>query len=155
MKSIVITIFLFLSVGRAKAEICVFCKQEMIEAQQVFTSDYFRVIADYEPRVKGHLLVIPKRHVMKAHELSEEEWKDLSIVIPQVVKVFAEFLNTDQYIILEKNGRNAFQRVSHVHFHMFPIHSESWSEIFDRVPKQLTPEELAKEVTAYKSYFYE
>jgi diadenosine tetraphosphate (Ap4A) HIT family hydrolase len=143
----------FCAVTIANAKSCIFCHPEILERQSVFEGEYFRVLPDSEPRVRGHLLVIPKRHIMKAHELSQEEWAEFSLVIPKAVKVFSEFLNTDQYIILEKNGPNAFQHIPHVHFHLFPIHSEAWSEIFDIVPDPLTPNELEKEVDLFRHHF--
>jgi len=62
-------------------------------------------------------------------------------------------IHTDQYIILGKNGRRAFQDVPHVHFHLFPVTSQTLSEIFDIVPKQLNREELEEEVSLFRSYF--
>ncbi|MDB2613805.1 HIT family protein [Chlamydiales bacterium] len=118
-----------------------FCNFEIIENQSVFKTEYFNVLIDYEPNVRGHLLVIPKRHIVKAHELSKKEWEDLSNVIPKIVNVFSKFLHTDQYIILEKNGPQAFQTVPHVHFHLIPVHNQTWSEIFNIKPQRLNPEE--------------
>ncbi|NGX27069.1 MAG: putative HIT-like protein [Chlamydiae bacterium] len=151
---LVLFTLVFCKVDYANAGSCMFCKHEVIVDQSVFESDYFSVILDIEPRVKGHLLVVPKRHIIKAHELSKEEWEELSVVIPRIVKIFSEFLNTDQYIILEKNGPNAFQQVPHVHFHLFPVHSQTWAEIFDIVPKQLSREEIEKEINVFRSYFF-
>ena len=129
---------------------CLCC---VIENQRVYESNYFYFLLDYEPRVNGHLLVIPKRHVSKAHELSKEEWGDLSTLIPKAVSVFSKFLLTDQYIILEKNGPNANQVVPHVHFHLLPVTTQKWADIFEKVPRQLNKTELAEEVKLFRSYF--
>lgn len=137
----------------AFAAYCVFCDPTLMEKESVFETELFRVIVDYEPRVKGHLLAIPKRHMPKAHLMSKEEWEELSIVIPKVAQVFTDFLGTDQYILLEKNGPRAFQDIPHVHFHLLPIHTETWKEIFDVVPKRMTNEEDEKAVKQFRDFF--
>jgi histidine triad (HIT) family protein len=133
--------------------ICPFCNERVIENQSVFETENFRVLIDYKPRVKGHLLAIPKRHVEKAHELNEDEWRELSLIFPAVFKVFEEFLKTDQYMVLEKNGPQAYQEIPHVHFHLIPVHGQHWKEIFDIPLRQLSPEELKREADLFRAYF--
>jgi len=156
MKSITLILFLapfFLATDTARAKPCVFCNPEVIEAQSVFKTTHYVVLVDHEPRVKGHLLVVPKRHIARAHELTKEEWEELHLVIPKVVKVFSKVLNTDQYIILEKNGPKAFQQIPHVHFHLFPVTSQAWTAIFNIVPTRLSRADLKAQTTLYRSAF--
>ncbi len=148
---ILIAIVLF-ALTYLNADACVFCKEEIIEEQSVFESDYFNVLPNDKPQMKGHLMVIPKRHIVKAHELTKEEWEDLSVIIPKVVQFFSDFLNTDQYIIFEKNGPRAWQHVHHVHFHLFPVTNQTWEEIFNYSPERLKIE-IEKEVALYRPYF--
>ncbi len=152
--TIVFSALIFFNINNADAKPCAFCKQEIIENQSVFQSEYFHVLVDYAPRVRGHLLVVPKRHLVKANELSKEEWAELSTVIPKAVEIFSEVLHTDQYIILEKNGPRAFQDVPHVHFHLFPVTSQTWAEIFHILPQRLSKEDLGEEVALFRSYFF-
>lgn len=140
-------------IADVKSQSCAFCREEIIQKQSVFESESFYVLLDYEPRVKGHLLVVPKRHLVKAHELFQAEWAELSTLISKIVEVFSHVLSTDEYIILEKNGPRAFQNVPHVHFHLLPVISQTWGEIFDVVPERLSKEELEKEVVLVRSYF--
>lgn len=131
---------------------CPFCNQE-IEKQTILETQSLRLIADYAPRVRGHLLIIPKRHVVKAHELLKEEWDEIALLIPKIVKVFEKALNTNQYVILEKNGRNAYQTVPHVHFHLLPIQAQTWHDVFDIDPLILPYEEMENEINFFKFYF--
>jgi len=147
----VVAFLLFTTSTHAKP--CVFCTQNIVQEQSVFEGRYFYVLLDHEPRVPGHLLVIPKRHVAKAHDLSQNEWSELSDLLPKIVAVFCEFLETEDYILLEKNGQQAFQQIPHVHFHLFPVHKESWSEIFDIVPAKLNREDLAYQILVFRNYF--
>jgi diadenosine tetraphosphate (Ap4A) HIT family hydrolase len=152
---IFITLF-FLSFSQAIfATPCAFCNKDVIENQVVFEGDFLRVLVDYAPRVKGHLLIILKRHVVKAHEVSAKEWEELARIIPRVVRIFERVLNTNQYIILEKNGPRAYQSVPHVHFHILPIQSQSWNEIFNIEPHILSEEDLQNEINDFRNYFAE
>lgn len=119
----------------------------------MFENETLYILVDYMPRVNGHLLIIPKRHVARADELSEQEWKEIGILLPKVVEVFKEYLGTDQYIFLEKNGPKAFQEIPHVHFHLFPIIDQKWREIFDIIPRKLDRDEVQREVDIFKKYF--
>ena len=150
----IFSIFLFSKVP-LDANSCAFCNPEIIKKQSVLECQFFYILLDYCPRVFGHLLAIPKRHVVKAHKLSKDEWNELGDIIPKISKIFSEFLGTDDYIILEKNGENAFQNVPHVHFHLFPVHFETWPEIFNIIPDQLTEETLKERVELFQRYFDE
>jgi len=154
MKHIITSLCILLSSTiHLNAESCAFCKNHFVKTQVVSESQNFIVALSFEPQVPGHLVVIPKRHIVKAHELVDLEWLELSGIVRKVVNVFTEFLGTDEYIIFEKNGPNAFQDVPHVHFHFLPIHSETWAELFDVPSTRLPPRELEKQRVLFKSYF--
>lgn len=146
-------IFSFIEAHASEALSCVFCNPKIVAAQFVDETTHFNIILDYEPRVRGHLLIIPKRHVMKAHELSADEWKELSPIINQVAAVFLKHLGTDQYILWEKNGPKAFQEVPHVHFHVVPATAPTWGDIFNTYPRRLTSEELKNESLFFQQCF--
>lgn len=141
---------------------CPFCTPRILDAQTVLETENMRVLIDYAPCVKGHLLVIPKRHIVKAHEMTKDEWQELSELTPKIVKVFQKKFNTDQYLIIEKNGPLAGQSVPHVHFHFIPIPTEKMSEvakitlftkIFNIVPQKLTADEINQEVKSFRDTF--
>lgn len=138
----------------AFADSCPFCSQKVIDNQLVFESENLYVLVDYKPRVKGHLLVVPKRHVVKAHELNGSEWSELGEITSKIFTVFEASLKTDQYMVLEKNGPRAYQEIPHVHFHFIPVHNQYWWEIFNFFsPRQLNAKELQDEVNLFRRYF--
>lgn len=132
---------------------CAFCNPKIVAAQFVDETTHFNIILDHEPRVRGHLLIIPKRHVMKAHELSAEEWRELSPIINRIAAVFLKEFGIDQYIFWEKNGPKAFQTVLHVHFHVVPATAPTWGDIFNIQPRRLAPEELRSESLFFQRCF--
>src|SRR5437660_6593576 len=97
-----VVIFSFLSKTHLFAGQCPFCTLRILETQTVLETKNMRVLIDYAPVVKGHLLVVPKRHIVKAHEMTKDEWLELHELTPKIVKVFQKKFNTDQYLIIEK-----------------------------------------------------
>jgi len=141
---------------------CPFCREEVQKKEQVFENQYFRILLDHAPIVRGHLLVVPKRHIMKADQLFKEEWDMLGLIIPKAVRVFQKAFGADQYIILEKNGPLSGQTVPHVHFHLVPIANSQMAEqvrtalfakFFDSSPQKLSEEETRKQVDLLRIYF--
>jgi diadenosine tetraphosphate (Ap4A) HIT family hydrolase len=153
--------FLLLNAARLSASEhdCAFCRQSVVESQCIYENEELRIFADYAPRVKGHLLIVPKRHVAKAHELFREEWIALSDATSKTVKVFQKLFGTDQYIVLEKNGPLSFQTVPHVHFHLLPISEKMTQEKFLKIfydrPEKLPPRELQEQVRLFRLSFAE
>lgn len=134
------------------AKECPFCKESVIRRDQVYENEHFRILIDYAPIVPGHLLIIPKRHMMKVHLFNKDEWQGLVDTIPLVVQVFKDLFQTDQYIILEKNGPLTGQTVPHVHFHLLPVPNKETAEkaktamfakFYDTSPEKLSEEDAA------------
>jgi histidine triad (HIT) family protein len=153
VKLFALTLSPFLFFSSLQSEQCPLCSKEVLEKQCVLETEYHRVLVDYMPRTKGHLLIVVKRHVPQAEELKAEEWAELSTIFPKIVGAFKTLLNTDQYLVLEKNGPNAFQQIPHVHFHLMPIGSQHWREIFDESPQKMNQETLEYEVKKFRDYF--
>ena len=57
--------------------ICGFCDIDEIKTRKLFDNRKVMVVLSNPRLVPGHLLVIPKRHVEKLSELSNEEKKEL------------------------------------------------------------------------------
>jgi len=98
-------------------ENCAFCTQKVLDAQTIYEDDLVRVLYPYQPIVPGHFLIIPKRHVERFEELTDEEMLQISRVIKKVHKAAVKEFDADSYLILQKNGIEAGQTVPHVHFH--------------------------------------
>jgi diadenosine tetraphosphate (Ap4A) HIT family hydrolase len=157
------------STSTLSAKECAFCKPEVIEKQQVYQGKYWRILIDYQPVVKGHLLLVPIEHRRARHELTEEEHNELykieKIAHCILQKRFGrgvgdvegigdvEDVDGDvEDLQYEKNGAT-LQSVNHFHIHVIPIDKEMGS-LWGRVKlawalftprKTLTDEELERE----------
>ncbi|AAR39360.1 NEQ519 [Nanoarchaeum equitans Kin4-M] len=122
---------------------CIFCKiiNKEIPAYIVYEDDFVIAILDIYPMAKGHTLVIPKKHVTRLKELSEEEAKKLFAGLKKVIEKI-EKISPDYNIIINQ-GPKAGQEIDHLHIHIIPRTGEE--KIFYNIRHKLTEEE-AKEV---------
>ncbi|KAJ1719432.1 Adenosine 5'-monophosphoramidase [Coemansia erecta] len=97
---------------------CIFCKiiRGEIPSFKIHETAHSFAFFDIGPLSDGHALVIPKYHAEKMHELPDEY---LAEAMP-VAKKIAAALGSENYNILQNNGRLAHQEVPHVHFHVIP-----------------------------------
>lgn len=131
---------------------CVLCDHQVLAEAAVYENELYYILVDRFPRTRGHLLVVPKRHVPKADSLSREEWAGLADIIPLIVKVFNALLETDQYAILEKNGAK-IQEIPHVHFHLFPIKDYTVKQILNAGPQNISDAEFYSEIELFRQCF--
>ncbi|TID25511.1 hypothetical protein CANINC_002901 [Pichia inconspicua] len=108
---------------------CIFCKiiKGEIPSFKLIETAHSYSFLDIQPTAKGHLLVIPKYHGAKLHNLPDEYLADILPVAKKLA--IALELNIDSpegdgYNILQNNGRIAHQVVDHVHFHLIPKRDE-------------------------------
>ncbi|CAK7228341.1 Adenosine 5'-monophosphoramidase [Sporothrix curviconia] len=97
---------------------CIFCKiiKGEIPCFKLLETEKTLAFLDINPLSRGHALVIPKFHGEKLLDIPDEHLVD---ILP-IAKKLAKAVGTDNYNILQNNGRLAHQEVDHVHFHMIP-----------------------------------
>lgn len=95
-------------------EDCVFCDREKIKTPIVLESEKVIIFEPLNPVVKGHLLVVPKKHVA---DFTEDQETFLEVAM--VASLSAQELGGDYNLITSK-GKNATQSVFHLHVHLIP-----------------------------------
>ncbi|HJP96528.1 MAG TPA: HIT family protein [Candidatus Saccharimonadales bacterium] len=101
---------------------CPFCGVDPVRNPTLEESEHVRVIFSNPRLVKGHLLVIPKRHVEQPWELTEVELKEIFTHIHRLQQKISSTLGTgcdirQNYRPFMKQGR---LKVDHLHFHLLP-----------------------------------
>ena len=97
---------------------CVFCKivAGEINADKILENKDFIVFADANPKVEGHMLVIPKVHCGNFMDLDSGLYGGfLSTVKGAVLKLGCKDFN-----LVVNNGKVAGQIVGHLHLHILP-----------------------------------
>jgi histidine triad (HIT) family protein len=103
---------------------CIFCKinSNEIPAYIIYENDNLKVILDAFPSTKGHVLIIPKKHVENIFELDEEIGAEIFKIAIQISKIMKNELGNDceGLNIIQNNGELAGQTVNHFHMHLIP-----------------------------------
>ncbi|MGK5595538.1 MAG: HIT family protein [Parachlamydiaceae bacterium] len=141
---------------------CPFCNPSIIQDQEVYRGQYWSILLDFKPVVKGHLLIVPIEHHVTRHEISREAHDELFEIEKKIHCVFQTRFGKDiedfQY---EKNGPT-LQSVHHFHIHVLPINKNLKStyakvKLLTRLlilpPKKLSIEEKEKEKLLYIDRF--
>lgn len=100
---------------------CLFCDREN-KNEHIIISETELVFAkwDKNPASKGHLLVIPKRHVVSFFDLTNEEIIAVYDLLKKMKLVVLEEYKPDGFNIGVNEGEVAGRTVHHLHFHLIP-----------------------------------
>jgi len=101
---------------------CIFCKiiAGQIPACKIYEDADTLVFMDIWPIVKGHALVIPKRHYADIVSSPAEVLAKLIFVAQKIAAAQKRALKADGINIMQSNGRAAGQVVDHIHLHVIP-----------------------------------
>jgi diadenosine tetraphosphate (Ap4A) HIT family hydrolase len=129
-------------------EHCPFCALLLNPDKRVLGDYSYSIVIFSDPRLMpGHLLVIPKRHVEKITELSNEEKVEIFHLIEEYQEKILQKLASgcdirQHYRPFMKQGR---LKVNHLHFHLQPRENEDL--LYDKVQRYETVifENLASE----------
>ena len=110
------------------ADDCLFCQivEGKVPSTKVHETDTVLAFEDINPGAPTHVLVIPKEHIVSAHELTAEHGSLLAEIF-QVTSKVAEGAGTEAgYRIVTNIGAGAGQSVFHIHFHVMGGRPMGW-----------------------------
>ena len=132
---------------------CIFCKivAGEIPCTSVYEDDQALAFMDIGPIIKGHVLVIPKKHYDPVTETPDAVLQHLIVVVKKIAAAQRKALKTDGCNIIQNNGRVSGQAVPHLHFHVIPRfegdgHTWNWA-----AKKYEDPAEMKKLAEAIKT----
>lgn len=97
---------------------CIFCK---IEKDRIIKENETAVaIYDGFPVCKGHMLIIPKRHIKDYFEADAHDKEELWKLVEECKKIVDKKFKPDGYNIGINCGHAAGQTVMHLHIHLIP-----------------------------------
>lgn len=96
---------------------CIFCKiaKNKIPSNKVYENDKFLVFLDIKPVSNGHLLIIPKEHVVWMQEATDELISEIFKLTKKMMLALKNSLRCD-YIQESVVGNE----VPHFHIHLIP-----------------------------------
>ncbi|CAH9086607.1 unnamed protein product [Cuscuta europaea] len=144
-----------------------------IDPNEVFFSTKSSyALVNLRPLVPGHVLVCPKREVMRFADLSADEISDLWCIAQKIGGHLESYHSASSLTFAIQDGPQAGQTVPHVHIHIIPRKAgdfEKNDEIYDALDekekelkqsldldkdrKDRTLEEMAQEAAEYRKLF--
>ncbi|WP_297470849.1 HIT family protein [Thermococcus sp.] len=97
---------------------CPFCYPP--EEQLLYEDELVRILLDAYPASRGHLLVVPRRHVERWEDLREEEKLALIKGMELAMAILRETLKAEAFNVGMNLGKEAGQTVPHIHLHVIP-----------------------------------
>ena len=101
---------------------CIFCKivQGKIKAEKVAETNNFIAILDAHPKIKGHTLIIPKKHFVTLLDIPNNLGEELLTFAKQISSKILDNKQGDGFNILMNNLECAGQVIKHAHLHVLP-----------------------------------
>ena len=117
------------------SEDCIFCKiaNGDIPVKRIYENDNFFSIPDANPQVKGHTLVISKKHFETILDMPLSLGSELLDCIKKTSLKLIDDFQFEGFNILNNNFEVSGQTVKHVHFHIMPRKKQdnvNWKDIF-------------------------
>lgn len=102
-------------------ENCIFCKivDRQIPAAVVYEDDKVIAFNDIHPVAPVHVIIIPKKHIASANDLTGENSAVLGDIFLAAQKIAEKLgIAAKGYRMINNCGADAGQTVFHIHFHL-------------------------------------
>ena len=122
---------------------CPFCNGLEEQGTLIHKTKYSQVAINLHSLKKGHLMIMPLRHVEKYNDLTQEEAKDIF----DLVEIFSEKIKKTygDYPIVTINPING-RSLPHVHIHLIPtkVNTRYYFSRSENIPErvELTKDEI-------------
>ena len=99
-----------------------FCKRSVLLPTIFYENEHFMFIYDKYPIIRGHMLIIPKRHVEDMINLDAEEWESLRQLKDQALPIALKRYCGDSisYNVAMQIGEHSGREINHLHMHILP-----------------------------------
>ncbi len=108
---------------KKRAQECLFCNSTFQEDSCAFVGNWYAtpIPEEHEPAARGHVLLIPYRHVELCEDLSINEQLDLfNLLRGTTMMLQREDPQIRGFNFGANLGKAAGQTIAHLHFHLIP-----------------------------------
>ena len=106
-------------------EDCIFCKiiKGEIPSRKIYEDETIEIIMNINPNTNGHLLVLPKKHMVNLFDTSNEFISHcLDVVRENIYPMLKEKLNCEGLTLAQNNELG--QEIKHYHIHLIPRYTD-------------------------------
>jgi len=136
-------------------EDCIFCKiiKGELPSKTIYEDDLIKIIMNINPSTDGHLLVLPKEHMVTINDTTNEViTHSINIIRDKIYPLLKEKLNCEGLTIAQNNDLG--QEVKHYHIHLTPRYQNDLVD-FTYNPDQVSDiDEVYNKITNYPYLFY-
>ena len=107
---------------------CIFCKiaEKEIPSKVVYEDDRILCFHDLEAQAPVHVLIIPKKHIASAQEISSENSEYIAKIF-EAISIIAKENNLENgFRVVNNCGEDGGQTVGHIHFHLLARRNLAW-----------------------------
>jgi histidine triad (HIT) family protein len=108
---------------------CLFCRivAGEVPSTRVHEDDLVVAIRDINPQAPTHILLLSRRHIASADELTARDAELLGRIFEDVAQLArAEGIAESGYRVVTNVGRDGGQTVDHLHFHLLGGRRFTW-----------------------------
>lgn len=106
---------------------CALCA-DLVAGDVVYHDDVCRVVLHEDWAVRGHALVVARRHVENVSDLTADEWMHLSRVYRTAERALVDLTLSDRAIVLKLGIATP-----HLHIHIYPVANTLDREAVQRI----------------------
>ncbi len=103
---------------------CIFCSiaegDPNIEERVLYNDKENMVLMNIFPYTRGHLEVVPVKHLTDFNEIGKEEVKELFCLVQKSISLIKEVINPDGVNVGLNLGKAAGASIEHIHIHIVP-----------------------------------
>jgi len=105
-----------------REEDCIFCKIVAGRLPATILDEDERTVSfmDINPATRGHLLVVPRRHVPDLLSIDRDELAAVTATAQRMALLIKQRLGADGVNVINSCGTAAWQTVFHFHLHVIP-----------------------------------
>jgi len=124
---------------------CIFCKiaKGEIPCHKIYENRNFIAFLDIQPVSHGHILIIPKKHIVWMYEADDKTIANIFKVTKKIMIALKKSMKCD-YVQMWVSG----EEIPHFHVHLLPRYSH---ETFPSFPRKKylegEPEKVIKKIT--------
>lgn len=109
-------------------ENCLFCKivAGEVPSKKIYEDELVYVFEDIAPTAPIHYLVIPKEHISKLEDITEQNSAVIAHIYEVIAKLAKDLNLTDGFRVVSNCGEQAGQSVFHIHFHLLAGRPLEW-----------------------------
>ena len=135
-----------------QAQQCPFCliASNKIPTRKIYFDEVCQAFLDINPGTKGHLVLIPVKHVAGIHDLPDQELAHMSVIIKNLVLLQMQALGCDGVNVIYSLVGRAGQRSDHMIIHLIPRYKDDKVNIIWE-PAKLSEDEFNMIFNTFKT----